>query len=70
MSLNISLYDCDDNGIANMNWLHNPFGLCKWAEDNAHFIWGNEPELESDTLYYVCNHWAYDKNGAIDRAAR
>lgn len=66
MSLDIALYDNDDNCIAEMNWLRNPFGLCKWAEDNCHYVWNSVP-VENERLWYVCNNWAYDKSNEVDR---
>jgi len=60
MSLDIALYDkADGEEIIAMNWLRNPFGLCQWAEDNA----GDGEQ----SLWYVCNAWAYDKGKDVDR---
>lgn len=63
MSLDIGVYR-DGEELVGLNWLRNPFGLCDWAEDNAHH---NGLAQEKFDLYYVCNHWAYDNATAIDR---
>lgn len=63
MGLDIYLYDADDKEVMSMNWLRNPFGLCRWAEDNIELDC-----LPSDTtLWYVCNHWSYSNGNNIDR---
>lgn len=67
MSLDIALYDSEGNVITEMNWLRNPFGLCQWAEDNAHYLWQAEPAT-NDQLWFVCNTWNYAKSEEVDRA--
>jgi hypothetical protein len=61
MSLDISLYDIGRSGekyeVLSMNWLRNPFGLERWAETNA-----GVKVSDDQSLYYVCNHWAYDNS--------
>lgn len=59
MSLSISLYR-DNKEIMAMNWLRNPFGLERWASDNVPL------QLKKD-LWYVCNHWNYEKSNRINR---
>lgn len=66
MSLDISLTTKDEEEIMDMNWFRNPYGLCNWAEDNLEYL-ELQPGSESSTLYYVCNHWAYDKSKDVDR---
>jgi len=66
MSLDIALLDKDEEEVLSMNWLRNPFGLASWVKDNAEFL-GFKPE-EEKSLYYVVNHWNYDKGKDIDRA--
>ncbi|BDA74393.1 hypothetical protein CAL7716_085590 [Calothrix sp. PCC 7716] len=58
MSLKIALYDGEQE-IISMNWTRNPFGLCRWAEDNFGF---------DNHLWHVCNEWSYNKAHYIDRA--
>jgi len=65
MSLNISLYD-SEQGLMSMNWNRNPFGLCTWAETNYNYR--TESVLPDDqNLWYVVNHWNYDKSKDVDR---
>ena len=59
MSLDLYLYDQDGLMLATLNWIRCPFGLCNWAEDNA----GDGEQ----SLWYVCNAWAYDKGKDVDR---
>jgi hypothetical protein len=66
MSLDISLYNKEGECVQSMNWLRNPFGLCVWAEDNAHHVWKCAPK-PIETLWYVCNHWSYAKSGRVNR---
>jgi len=63
MSLDISLTKRDGGEVMEMNWLRNPFGLCQWAEDNARHM-GLEPRK---SLWYVINHWSYDKSRRVNR---
>ena len=63
MGLDITLHDGEDVAYS-MNWLCNPFGLCSWAEDNAHHVWEHEPPK---TLHYVTNHWSYSNSGRVNR---
>lgn len=58
MSLDISVAVGDEE-IA-LNWLRNPFGLCNWAEANV------QPKTRRN-LWYVCNHWAYDKAKRVNK---
>lgn len=68
MSLDISLISkATGETVADMNWLRNPFGLMGWATDNAHHVWGNPPR-KTESLWYVVNHWNYDKSPRINRA--
>jgi hypothetical protein len=61
MSLDISLYNRKTGeDIIEMNWLRNPFGLERWASDNANL------EMKKD-LWYVCNHWNYKKASRVNR---
>ena len=62
MSLDILLTKNGEE-ISEMNWLRNPFGLCNWAMDNA------RPDLLQYPLglWFVCNHWAYDKSSELNR---
>lgn len=67
MSLDIYLYDTEipedeDRAVASMNWLRNPFGLCSWAMDNVNIEAPNPIDL-----WYVINHWNYDKGASVDR---
>jgi hypothetical protein len=63
MSLDISLVKKDGTEVMSMNWLRNPFGLCQWAEDNAHYA-GLKPRKR---LWYVCNNWNYKNSRRINR---
>ena len=64
MSLDISLYDKKTGEeVLEMNWLRNPFGLCDWAEDSV-----KEIVDSSKSLWYVCNHWNYNKSKFVKRA--
>lgn len=66
MSLDISVTDPETGETREMNWLRNPYGLCSWAEDNYNYITKEEPPVEQ-RLWYVINHWNYDKSGQVDR---
>lgn len=71
MSLSMTLYDKDEKGIVNINWLRNPFGLYNWAEDNVGELIDHEitsGESHEATLRFVCNHWNYDKSNNINRS--
>jgi hypothetical protein len=63
MSLDLTLY-IEENGeeeiIADMNWLRNPFGL-------VNFVQSNLDEKREPNLYYVCNEWSYSKGNQVDR---
>lgn len=64
MSLDISVYYPEGHPKSDIslsiNWLRNPFGLERWAQDNT--------ELKSEpNLYEVCNKWNYEKAINIDR---
>lgn len=64
MSLNITLTNNKQKEeLASINWLRNPFGLCNWAEDNV-----KPTDLKEKDLYYVVNHWNYEKSDQINRA--
>jgi hypothetical protein len=71
MSLDISLHKFDDtigdDGLS-MNWLRNPFGLERWAQNNVSYIIRQMPIELSVTLWGVCNQWNYDKSSEIDRS--
>ena len=58
MSLDLSV--TVDGETREMNWLRNPFGLCDWAEDNV------KPGTRQ-SLYYVCNHWSYNKSQRVNK---
>jgi hypothetical protein len=60
MSLDISITHKKSGDSMDMNWLRNPFGLCNWAEANVH------PKTKKD-LWYVINHWNYEKSRRINR---
>lgn len=62
MGLDLTLYDRSDNEVASLNWLRNPFGLARWAEDNTGLA-----KVVDKSLYYVCNEWSYDRGEEIDR---
>ena len=65
MSLDISLYDKDDDDIMSINWLRNPYGLERWAEASVFHV---KLDFESEaTLWQVCNENNYDKSEDIDR---
>lgn len=59
MSLDISLSKNEEEVIS-MNWLRNPFGLERWASDNTNLNFKKD-------LWYVCNHWNYDKSSRVNR---
>ena len=65
MSLEIDLTDrTTGQTVAEMNWLRNPMGLERWAEANVgHLV--NIPK--GKTLWYVCNHWNYEKSSRVNR---
>lgn len=64
MSLDISLINRENNEEAlEMNWLRNPFGLCNWAMDNTYPL--NKTLKRS--LWYVINHWNYQKSYRVNR---
>ncbi len=65
MSLDISLYNENEEEIMDMNWLRNPYGLCNWAEDNTAETNYN-PDKEH-SLWYVINNWSYDNSSNVDR---
>ncbi len=66
MSLDITLTNRKTNEeVASMNWLRNPYGLCRWAEDNIDIIEGASSDVVN--LHFVCNNWAYSKGKDIDR---
>lgn len=66
MSLDIAIGNAATGDTRDLNWLRNPFGLCQWAEDNYEYRTKQRPP-EQEQLYYVCNHWAYDRSGEVDR---
>ena len=59
MSLDISLYDKDDQPVAEMNWLRNQYGLAIWAEDNTVF--------DKHDLRLIINKSAYAESVNVDR---
>jgi hypothetical protein len=61
MSLHISLYE-DEDHVASLNWLRNPFGLEQWAEDNTMI-----GMFRPITLYDVINTWSYSDSKYVDR---
>ena len=62
MSLEISLRKKgEEDEIMSLNWLRNPFGLERWAAANT-----EKENVERGRLWYVCNHWNYDKAKKID----
>ena len=69
MSIEISLRDKEtDEEIMSLNWLRNPFGLERWAEDNLILYVGETAKLpEKKKLWYVCNNWNYENSDEIDR---
>ena len=62
MSLDLTLYDKNDEEVNWINWLRNPFGLERWAEANTKMA-----DKLPLSLYEVCNKWNYDKSAEIDR---
>lgn len=71
MSLDISLCNKDDDSdYVSMNWLRNPFGLERWAEDNFKYATKDFaiPVTLSASLWDVCNKWSYDDSEHVDRA--
>lgn len=67
MSLDISVTNKRTGDYLEMNWLRNPFGLCQWAEDNYLYVHKLERVPEEESLWYVINHWNYDKAVQVDR---
>jgi len=68
MGLDISVYNPETGESLEMNWLRNPYGLCNWAEANYNYRTESRPDDESEQrLWYVINHWNYDKAEYIDR---
>jgi hypothetical protein len=66
MGLDLSLYDEKEQEICSLNWLRNPFGLCECVEQNVEHEMRMQIARET-SLYYVCNHWNYNKSKHIDR---
>ena len=66
MSLDIDVKNTRTGKSMEMNWLRNPFGLCTWAENNYSYAMERDvPEEKS--LWYVINHWNYDKSEQVDK---
>ena len=66
MSLDIYVTNTRTDEKMDMNWLRNPFGLCSWAENNYTYFTEREPP-EDKSLWYVINHWNYDKSVQVDK---
>jgi len=66
MSLDIGVSNARTGESMDMNWLRNPYGLCQWAEDNFAYAMEREP-VEEKSLWYVINHWNYDKSEQVDK---
>lgn len=66
MSLDIYVNNPKTGASMDMNWLRNPYGLCSWAESNYDYQTESQtPEQKS--LWWVINHWNYDKSEQVDR---
>lgn len=62
ITVTIERGDGDDRHLST-NWLRNPYGLCRWAEDNV----GEAYHFHDRPLWYVCNNWSY---GDVDDLPR
>lgn len=68
MSLSMRLIDNQNESVLDINWLRNPYGLGPWAQRMVEYVAGTpDPFPEDQTLWWVCNHWAYDQSDKIDR---
>jgi hypothetical protein len=70
MSLDISLIERKTgDGVASMNWLRNPYGLCQWSEDNYALAKSLDPTTIKlkEGLWYPINHWNYEKGSRVNR---
>lgn len=67
MSLDISLYTNNNEEVASLNWLRNPFGLERWAAANVKGVPFHSNGITEPDLYEICNKWTYDESPFITR---
>lgn len=66
MSLSMNVYNPRTKEYLEISWLRNPYGLCRWAQDNYLFAAETSPADEC-SLDYVCNTWSYKQSAFVDR---